>query len=286
MIGKLTSQRALLKWTLSSTQKREYGTVQNLPFYEARDYLMAVPYNGQSGRGQQRDIVKSHARKLKKEMEAGTFTPANFSAGCSKNHRAAVVMNQDGTFTLPVNSDDPLLLTDGGHRFEAMVGIVKELEEGCWPAAADRQDKRGLTRGALSRRRRLSFTVTIYFDGGAGPGLRPPPNRKNARLTPTTCSVSGFSARCWSSRPCRLAFDVCRRCCTRQDGSPLQNPWSRFGQPRQVAVARQHPARPAAATSAPPWSASLVSAHRATRALPSTPPLAGEDVVVSAFKSN
>ena len=35
----------------------------------------------------------------------------------------------DGQFTLPVSSDDPLLLTDAGHRFEALTRVILGLEK-------------------------------------------------------------------------------------------------------------------------------------------------------------
>jgi hypothetical protein len=159
MIGKLTG--VFTRWTLFDG-KRLYGTVQNLPFYEAREYIMAVRFNGQTGTGQQREIVKGHVRRLKKEMEVGAYTPANVSAACSKKHRQALVLNEDGTFGLAVNSDDPLLLTDGGHRFEALTRIVKELEEKS--QKAEGKEKEQLSRW-LEQARNVPVTVTVYIDG-------------------------------------------------------------------------------------------------------------------------
>jgi hypothetical protein len=215
MIGKLTGE--LTKWTLFD-HKRQYGTMQNIPFYEAREFLMAVPYNGRTGQGQQRDIVESHARKLKKEMEAGTFTPANLSAGCSKKHGEAVVRNNDGTFTLPVNSDDPLLLTDGGHRFEAMALIVKELEEKV-ARAANGKDKERLT-GWLEQAKALPVTVTIYFDGEPAQDFV---RLQQGRAVDATHMLGIRIQHQMLEQPAlRLSFDAAKVLHT-QDGSPFQN---------------------------------------------------------------
>ncbi len=159
MIDKLTGE--FTQWTLFD-HKRQYGTVQNLPFCKAREYIKAVCFNGQTGAGQQREIVESHVRRLKKEMEAGTYTPTNVSAACSKKHRQALELNEGGTFVLPVNCDEPLLHTDGGHRFEAIRCIVKELEEKL--AKAGEKDKEKLARW-LEQAKAVSVTVTVYFDG-------------------------------------------------------------------------------------------------------------------------
>jgi hypothetical protein len=159
MIGKLTG--GFSEWTLCD-RKRQYGTVQNLPFCEAREYIVPVCFNGQTGFGQQRDIVESHVRRLKKEMEAGTYTPTNISAACSKKHRSALMLNNDGTFVLSVSSADPLLHTDGGHRFAALQSMVKELEEKV--EKAEGEEKEQLSRW-LEQARNVPVTVTVYFDG-------------------------------------------------------------------------------------------------------------------------
>jgi hypothetical protein len=159
MIGNLTGM--FTRWTLFD-KERQYGTVQNLPYWQACEFIMAVRFNGQTGKGQQREIVERHVRRLKAEMEKGTYTPVNVSAACSKNHREALVLNEDGTFVLPVNSDDPLLHTDGGHRFDALRQIVKGLGEKA--NKAEGKDKEEQLRW-LEQARNVPVTVTVYFDG-------------------------------------------------------------------------------------------------------------------------
>jgi hypothetical protein len=159
MVGKLTGN--FTRWTLCD-KNRLYGTIQNLPYCEARMYIKAVRFNGQTGTGQQRDIVDTHVRRLKKEMAAGNFTPTNVSAACSNKHQKALVLNDGGTFVLEVSSDAPLLHTDGGHRFEALNRLIKELEEKS--QKAEGEEKERLSRW-LEQARNVPVTVTVYFDG-------------------------------------------------------------------------------------------------------------------------
>jgi hypothetical protein len=161
MVGKLTG--VFTRWTLCGNE-RLHGTVQNLPYCEAKEYIMAVRFNGQTGKGQQRELVEAHVNRLKKEMVAGNYTPTNVSAACSKEHRESLKLNGDGTFELPVNSDNPLLHTDGGHRFEALKRLIEELEQKS--QKADGEEKERLSRW-LEQARNVPLTVTVYFDGDA-----------------------------------------------------------------------------------------------------------------------
>jgi hypothetical protein len=159
MIGTLTG--TFTRWTLCDTN-RLYGSIQNLPYCEAKLYIKPVRFNGQTGAGQQRETVEGHVRRLKKEMAAGNFTPTNVSAACSKKHCESLTLKGDGTFQLEVNSEDPLLHTDGGHRFEALNGLIQELKEKSEKASA--KDKERLSRW-LEQARNVPVTVTVYFDG-------------------------------------------------------------------------------------------------------------------------
>ena len=214
MVGKLTG--VFTKWTLFDN-KRQYGTVQNLPFYEAREFVMAVRFNGQTGTGQQREIVESHVRRLKREMEAGAYTPTNISAACSKKHRQALVLNEDGTFALPVNSDDPLLHIDGGHRFEAMDRIVKELEGKL--AKAGEKDKGRLAR-CLEQAKAVPVTVTVYFDGEPAQDFV---RLQQGRAVDAAHMLSlKVQQKLLKDQAVRTAFDVARLL-HKQEGSPVRD---------------------------------------------------------------
>lgn len=148
-------------WTLFDTT-RKYGTVQNLPYEQAIEAIMAVPYRGDTGKGQQRDIVEGHARDLRKEMRAGTFTPTPVAAALEPRHLKNLTLD-DETFVLEVDSEDPLLHTDGGHRFVAIGNIIAELTERL-ESVKDEAEKADLERW-LAQAKQLPVTVTVYFDG-------------------------------------------------------------------------------------------------------------------------
>lgn len=159
MIGTLTG--SYTKWTLFDVT-RSYGTVQSLPFSEASELIMAVGYNGQTGKGQQRELVAAHVRTIEAEMEAGTFTPTPVSAALEKRHAQNLKLNDDGTFSLTVDSRDPLLHTDGGHRFAALTKVVKKLREKLEAGAGKEKEK---FERWLAQAESLPMTVTVYFDG-------------------------------------------------------------------------------------------------------------------------
>lgn len=161
MIGTLTGEAT--KWVLLDNE-RNYGTVQNLPFRDANELIMAVPFNGEKGTGSQRGLLDSHVKKLKKEMREGTFTPTAVSASCSKKHLKGLSV-QGGRFTLDVNSDDPLVQSDGGHRFEALKLLAKDLKKDL-DASPDAGDAEAIRRW-LAQVDDLPVTVTVYFDGDA-----------------------------------------------------------------------------------------------------------------------
>lgn len=149
------------KWTMFD-HERTYGTVQNLPYSEAAELMMAVRYNGQTGKGSQRELVDGHVRKLKKEIEQGRFTPTPVSASCTKKQIDSLVLNPDGTFSLQVDSENPLHQSDGGHRFEAIGRVIKDLRKQL--ESADNSDQANLSRW-LNQAQSLPVTVTLYFDG-------------------------------------------------------------------------------------------------------------------------
>jgi hypothetical protein len=142
--------------------KRVFGEV-TVPFGDAKLYLMTYRYNALNGRGQQRDIEEPHARKLKGAMEDGSYTPTPASANVEARHKKNLTTKDDGTFVLEVDSDDPLALTDAGHRFESLGRIVREQEEivkgEATPEAKEKAER------WLQQALAAPVTVTIYFDG-------------------------------------------------------------------------------------------------------------------------
>jgi hypothetical protein len=105
-------------WSLKRHSRR--FSELTLPFREVNELVKPVQYNAFTGTGEQRDVVEPHVRKVKKAMESGEYTPTPVSVGLGAGHRKQVRFETlpDGTdvFRLDVRSENPLPLTDGGHR--------------------------------------------------------------------------------------------------------------------------------------------------------------------------
>lgn len=217
MIGKLSGE--FTRWTMFDFS-RTYGTVQNLPYSEATEYIMAVRYNGTTGKGQQRELVAAHAKKLKAEMECGTFTPTNVSANCNKRHHGKLALDDaTGRFVLEVDSDDPLIHSDGGHRYEAIGMVVADLEDQI-EKAGDNPEKVEKLKRWLEQAKRLPVTVTVYFDGD------PQKDFLNLQLGRPVDAAQMLSMklqhRMADEPELKLAFEVAK-VLAKQPGSPYAN---------------------------------------------------------------
>jgi hypothetical protein len=213
MVGTLTGEYT--KWSLFD-HGRTYGTAQNVPYKDAAELIMAHRFNGQTGKGSQRELVLPQVKKLKKEMEEGTFTPTVVSAACTKKHRPA--LGTDGRFTLTFDSDTPLDQTDGGHRFESLAVIRKELQQQLAedPTGPDAE----MNKRWLEQVENLPVTVVVYFDGD--------PQKDFVRLqagkaVDATHLLSLRIAQRMEADPAvKLAFETAKLL-AKQDGSPFLN---------------------------------------------------------------
>lgn len=197
-------------------QKRQLGVVI-LPFGEASQYLKPVLFDGARGTGQQREIVQGHVRKLKTAMENGSYTPTPASANLDKAHRKGLVMD-NREFILEVSSEQPLLLTDAGHRFEALRCIANELEEK-FASAKDGKDKEK-QKGWLDQVLRAPVTITLYFDGDAGVDFV---NLQQGRPVDAAHMLSlKVQQKLLDDPSFRLSFDIAK-VLNKQNGSPFQN---------------------------------------------------------------
>jgi hypothetical protein len=153
---------AIHTWELFG-KTRTFGET-TLPYGQASKVLRAVRYNALAGKGQQREISEPHCRKLVAAMEEGVFTPTPVSANLTKSHREHLKID-NGTFRLEVTEDNPLLQTDGGHRFEALYRITKDLEKRLKEASGE-AEKAKLSKW-LDQANNAPCTITIYIDGDA-----------------------------------------------------------------------------------------------------------------------
>lgn len=165
MIGTLTG--TVKTWNLMGST-RKFGEV-TLQYAAANELFMPFRYNALTGKGEQRNIDTPHLRKLKKAMESGDYTPTPGSVSLRKKHRDAIKYEtrDDGTetFTLEVDSNDPLPLTDAGHRMEAITAIVKEAKTKLALAKTEK-DKAGFQK-TIDEATKLPITFTVYLDGDA-----------------------------------------------------------------------------------------------------------------------
>src|SRR4051812_18698957 len=128
-------------WGLTEN-KREYILVENT-FGVARLLYKSDPYTAATGKGEQRGIKPDHARKIKKEIEAGAFTPTPVHLGGRPRHTKAITHTklEDDTRVarLVIEDGDTLPLTNGGHRFEALGQIRQETEKRLEAAKTDEE---------------------------------------------------------------------------------------------------------------------------------------------------
>lgn len=204
-----------VKWNLFD-HIRNYGTA-TVTFSEATEAVMAVRYNGVTGKGQQRELVDAHVRKLRKELEHGTFTPTNVSASCSKKHLDNL-RNEGGVFSLEVDSDDPLLHSDGGHRYSALSQIIKDLQDKISKEKDD--EKLAQLNRWLEQAKNLPVTITIYFDGNPQQDFI---NLQAGKPVDASHMLSLKMQHTGVDNPAvKLAFDVAKML-HKTEGSPVHN---------------------------------------------------------------
>ena len=147
MIVRITGQ--VHSWDINGFSRRFAQFV--LPFSEASQLFEPQQYNALKGTGQQRAIKKAHAKKLSKEIFGGNYTPTPIAAGISNKHLAALKIDDvKQSFTFDASSEQPLLLTDGDHRFAALRLIQK-----------NNSDKPELLK-AIDQ---LPIAITLYLNG-------------------------------------------------------------------------------------------------------------------------
>lgn len=152
----------LTKWVLFDHERR-YGTV-TLPFSPANEFVMAYVYRGETGKGQQRDVVEAHAKKIAKEMRDGMFTPAAMGASLTPKHREKLKINEaDGTFSVEVDRHNPLVSVDGNHRFKALCRLYEELGKELDKATTDEEQAKLLRQ--IEQVASLPCTFIVYLDG-------------------------------------------------------------------------------------------------------------------------
>jgi hypothetical protein len=107
--------------------KREFAIV-TMPFSTAKELFSAERYRADTGNGEQRDLVMSHVKVIRKEIEDGNYTPTTVTVGVRQQGSPAteIEKNSDGTINVLLSGGKKLPLLDGGHRFEAFCNLWEQ----------------------------------------------------------------------------------------------------------------------------------------------------------------
>ncbi len=153
------------KWKIG-LDSRLFGKLV-LPFGEARELFAAVPFNAETGNGEQRCSSGPHIKKLSRVMRDGLYTPAEFTISLRDNHKNQAQFDLvDGVehFSIEVDYDDPLPVSDGEHRLAGLELLKKEFAAEL--AKADDPDKvnwESLIDDVLN----VPISFTLLLDGTA-----------------------------------------------------------------------------------------------------------------------
>lgn len=105
-------------------KKRKYVVITT-DFENAKKLFSAERYRCDTGTGEQRELVMSHVKAIRKEIEDGNFTPTSVTAGFRKPEQGSPgpsIVEKYGKDNVEILIVDgqTLPLLDGGHRFHAL----------------------------------------------------------------------------------------------------------------------------------------------------------------------
>lgn len=149
----------VFNWNLCGN--RVYATV-TMSFSQACEAIMPYHFDATNGEGEQREVVAAHARKLKKEMLEGRYTPTPVSAGVHPSHKKRLTI-ENGRFAIDVDPGEPLPQTNGQHRFEALHQILAEVKDKLKKAKTEEEKKELEKRITLINA--LPISILLNLDG-------------------------------------------------------------------------------------------------------------------------
>lgn len=153
---------AVRDWSLFGHSRR-FITV-NLPYETFNNVVQVHRYDGTTGKGEQREIQASHARKLEREMRDGTYTPTSAGVQTRPAHRKTIRELGDGLIELTVDSKNKLPLIDYQHRDFAIGSILSSLTARMKVAG---EEEKAILERQIEDVYKLPVEVTIYLDGNA-----------------------------------------------------------------------------------------------------------------------
>jgi hypothetical protein len=152
-------------WKFPGTDGRIYADVY-LPYHKFRHLFKVNRYCAVTGSGEQRVQQKPHVRKINREMAAGRYTPTQLSANLSQDQIEKLILDHaNARFELEVSPTNPLSLTDGGHRREAIETELGRLQSQLEKASAP--EERASLQRSIDELLANPMDVRIYFDGNS-----------------------------------------------------------------------------------------------------------------------
>ena len=102
-----------------------------------RTVVGAETFDSKTGQGEQRAVIAAHAKKLKRDMALGKFSPTTWTIGTRDFHRKAIKVDKNQMATLEVDEKNKLPLLDGNNRTEALE--LLRVEGGAMQRTVDNQ---------------------------------------------------------------------------------------------------------------------------------------------------
>jgi hypothetical protein len=136
-----------------------------LTYGDLKGAVLPYAFNAETGKGEGRDADPKRVKALRKELEAGRFTPGAFAASIGPEHAQHLHWGADGvTYHLELDSQHyPLRLTDGTQRLRCLEEIRALYEER--RKGTDSESERQLWAAKIYALDNQPISVMIHFDG-------------------------------------------------------------------------------------------------------------------------
>jgi hypothetical protein len=152
------------KFQIRPNARPETWVILTLPFAEAITLLEARTYDILRNRGEQRELNIAWTRKLARDMAAGNYTPAGWSACFRKSHADDATFNEEEeTVTFKVSPKIPLAHIDGNHRGRALLNLIESAKKVLDSPKSLAGDK-DIAQEMIDLVNQCDITVQIYLD--------------------------------------------------------------------------------------------------------------------------
>lgn len=138
-----------------------------LRFSEALKLMRVNPFDGLTNKGEQRLQLPAHVSSISAAVRSGKFTPTPWCCNVP-SHMQSRIKIEDGQFRIELSDNEFLSQTDGGHRRESLLKIIRDSE-------LLLKKERSATKPnlqviaelelAIKDVQQLPISVTVYLDG-------------------------------------------------------------------------------------------------------------------------